>query len=285
MILVDYSHVAMNKYFVLSKDSIVDFEILRYEVLDTLRRVNSQFKRQYGKMIICCDGRDSWRKEVFPYYKANRKKDRKKSKLNWELLLKNINEIRDDLKEHFNWPVIHIDHAEADDIIATLSYSSPENHIIISSDKDFAQLEIMKPDIRIHDFFNKKDINVEDPEKYLFTHIIKGDSGDGIPNIFSDDDTLITDGKRQKSVQSKMLNEWYEKKNDLGLSYFITDEEQINKYNRNKKIIDLRKIPKSITRNILNEYSNEKDKNNDVSKYFLGRNLGDLYEKIGELVN
>jgi hypothetical protein len=285
MILVDFSHIAMHKYFAIATGNKVDFEELRYEVIDSLRRINSAFKRDYGKLIICCDGKNSWRKDIFPFYKANRKKDRKKSKINWEILIKDINEVRDDLKEYFNWPTIHLDRTEADDIIATLSYASPENHIVISSDKDFVQLEIVKDNIRIHDFFNDKNINVDDPERHLFNHIIKGDGGDGIPNIFSDDDTFLDDNKRQKSVRMKMLDEWYEKKKDLGLSYFISETDQINKYNRNRKIIDLRKIPKSITKSILEEYSNEKDKNNDVSKYFLGRNLGNLYEKVGELTN
>jgi 5'-3' exonuclease len=54
----------------------VEEDLLRHMVLNAIRSYNVKFRREYGQMIIACDDRRSWRKELFPYYKANRHKDR-----------------------------------------------------------------------------------------------------------------------------------------------------------------------------------------------------------------
>jgi 5'-3' exonuclease len=279
IILLDYSQSAMSLYFVLSKNSKVDYEIFRYELLNKIRNVNINYKTKYGKLVICCDGGNSWRKQMFPYYKAKRKKDKDESSFDWAKLFEYMNQVRDDLKNHFNFPVIHLDCAEGDDIIAAMVLTSPSQSLILSSDKDFVQLQMHK-DVVQYDFINEKWVKHDDPKRYLFEHVIKGDAGDGVPNIFSDDDTFLVQGKRQKPISSKKLDEWYN--SELGLSYFITEKDHIEKYNRNKKLIDLRKIPNDVVEKIMDEFLEQNNKKHDIMKYFVGKNLGNLLEKIGD---
>jgi len=269
----------MSLYFQASKEGKVDYETFRYELLNKIKNVNAKYKPKYGRLVICCDGGNSWRKQMFPYYKAKRRKDKEESSFDWPTLFKYINDVRDDLKNYFNFPVIHVDDAEGDDIISTMVLTSPEKSLVMSSDKDFIQLQAYK-EVDQYDFIHDKWITHDDPNKFLFDHIIKGDSSDGVPNIFSDDDTFMVKEKRQKPVSSKKLQEWYE--SELGLSYFITDKDHIKRYNRNKKLIDLRKIPNDVVKSIMNEFTEQKDKKNDIMKYFVGRNLGNLLEKIGD---
>lgn len=284
MIICDFSQIAMSTYFVLSKEGAPDIDTFRHSILNSIRLLNKEYRSVYGDIVICCDGSYSWRKKFFPYYKAKRAKrakDRKTSATDWDALFKTINHIRDEFKTYLPYVTLHINSAEADDAIATLVFSVDEKHIIISADKDFVQLQMYK-DVVQYDPINEKWVRVDDPKRHLFDRLIKGDSSDGIPNIFSDDDTFMVEGKRQKRIMSKKLDEWYE--SDLGLSAFITEDDAIAKYNRNKKLIDLRKIPSDIVKLILEQYQNQKDevKTRNIMTYFTGRNVGNLLEKIGD---
>jgi hypothetical protein len=72
-------------------------------------------------MVFCFDSYDSWRKKDFPYYKANRKKSREVSDIDWDKFFKNLNQIKQDLKEFFPYYVIEVPHCEGDDVIAVLT--------------------------------------------------------------------------------------------------------------------------------------------------------------------
>ena len=125
------------------KNQKLDEGLIRHMVLNSLRSYNKQFKSKYGKIIICCDSKSYWRREFFPFYKANRKKDRDKSGLDWNLIFLTLNKVRDELKENFPYKTIEVDGAEADDIIGVLAarLSKHEDVLILSSDKDFGQLQ------------------------------------------------------------------------------------------------------------------------------------------------
>ena len=98
----------------------IDTGLLRHMVLNSIRAYNLKFRNEYGELIIACDGGRSWRKDVFPYYKANRKKSRDESELNWSEIFEALNAIRDELRDNFPYRVIHVNNAEADDVIGAL---------------------------------------------------------------------------------------------------------------------------------------------------------------------
>jgi len=126
----------------------IEEDLLRHMVLNSLRGYNAKFRNDYGEMIIACDDRGSWRRQVFPYYKANRKKDREQSEIDWNAVFESLNKIREELKTFFPYRVIQIETAEADDVIGTLCHeygNTSEKILIISGDKDFRQL---------HDYMN-----------------------------------------------------------------------------------------------------------------------------------
>ena len=68
-----------------------------------------------------------WRKEIFPYYKQNRKKSRESSNLDWDSIFQTLNKIRDEIKENFPYKTIEVMNAEADDIIASLVFKMSKN--------------------------------------------------------------------------------------------------------------------------------------------------------------
>ena len=216
-----------------------------------------KYKAEYGEIVLACDGGNSWRKGVFPPYKAHRKKAREDSGMDWKLFFTYLNQIREEIKENFPYKVIHLQHVEADDVIATLvketqEFGKNEPVMIISSDKDFIQLQKYK-NVKQFSPIQKKLVTDSNPRLYLFEHIIRGDSGDGIPNILSADTTFV-DGNRQTPVSKKKIDTWLEKAEDL---QSVMDVEVYRNYQRNKLLIDLDMIPKDYTDSIMYAYEQQ----------------------------
>ena len=259
--------------------------MIRHMTLNSIRSINQKFKEEYGELIIATDGNDYWRKKVFPYYKASRKKARDKLGLDWEALFKIMSTIREELKENFPYRVINVDKAEADDIIATLCkkygvdipLAIGEKILIISGDKDFVQLQKYS-NVQQYDNVRKVWVEHSNPEQYLTEHILRGDPGDGIPNYLSDDDTFVMN-KRQKRLTSQKVKEFIDNKN----FHKTLEEKELRNYYRNLSIIDLSNIPEDIETTILKEYSEQKDKNRDkIFNYFIMNKLKTLMEHVTE---
>ena len=168
-------------------------------ILSTLLFYRRKFRDQYGDLVICCDSKKSWRKDIFPFYKANRKSTRAKDDIDWNGIFEVINSITQDLKSKFPYAVISVDQAEADDIIGVLAknYYRNEKIMIVSSDKDFLQLQKYYS-VEQYSPTQKKLLQSSSPYQYLKEHIMKGDRGDGIPNFLSDDDTYVTTKEAKK---------------------------------------------------------------------------------------
>jgi 5'-3' exonuclease len=237
----------------------------------------NQFAKDFGEMVICCDGKDNWRKKLFPEYKANRRKNRENDPTDWKTLFELLHEMREELSKYFPYKVMHVEEAEADDIIAVIVRElSEEPTLILSSDKDFIQLQKFD-NVKQWSPLQKKFI-VGDPVESLFDKTIRGDTGDGVPNILSSDDTLITEGKRQTPVRKKNMELWRGKKPED-----FCNETMLRNYHRNKTMVDLEETPKSICINIINQYqSQEVGDRSQLLNYFVDKRLKNLMEVIEE---
>jgi 5'-3' exonuclease len=259
-----------------SSKTPVEESLVRHMVLNTIRSNVKKF-REYGEVIIACDNRHYWRREIFPPYKGHRKKNREASGHDWTAIFDCMSKIRQELKDHSPYKVIDIHGAEADDVIGVLTqaYSKNEAVLILSSDKDFVQLQIY-PNVKQYSPTMKKFIQTNDPIKQLNELIVTGDKGDGIPNILSPD-TCIIDGVRQKSVTKKFLEEIAE----TGTSNF--NETQMRNWSRNKQLIDLTMIPGSISKNIIDTYIETKPATRQqFMNYMIANRLKNLLEVIDE---
>ena len=280
MIIVDYSQTIISNLMAElngRKDIEIEINLLRHMVLNTIRSYHSNFKKEYGEMVIACDNKKYWRKDIFPYYKANRKKAREDSGYNWNSIFEAINTIKQELKDYFPYRVIEVDRAEADDIIATLCKHLEEPVLIVSGDHDFVQLQ-RHPNIKQWSPITKKFIKCEiSPDQFLFEHIIKGDKGDGVPNVLSNDDSIIK-GERQKPIQSKKMSEWF-----LNPTSRPTDVIFIKNFDRNQKLIDLTSIPEDIEKSILNTFHIYSIKDRSmILDYFIQHKMKNLLESIEE---
>ena len=258
----------------------LDINLVRHMVLRSLKYYKKTFSDEYGQLVLCYDSKFYWRRELFPFYKQNRKKDRENSNYDWSEIFNCLNKIRDEIRDNFPYVVMEIYGAEADDIISVLVHhtskkESQEKVLILSGDKDFLQLS-KYPFVRQYNPIQKRYLTLEDPKQFLMEHIIKGDRSDGIPNFLSDDDTFIS-GKRQKPISKKNLCKWIKSSPESFCS-----EEQLKNFERNRTLIDLSCIPKEIYQKIVDEFE---VLNRDVRRgvqinYFLEHKLSTLLTEM-----
>lgn len=279
MILLDFSQVCLSGILASGNKDFGE-DLVRHMVLNSIRNFKSRFSN-YGELVICCDDKNYWRKQMFPYYKANRKKSREASSLDWNMIFNTLSMIKEEVKENFPYVVLQVQSAEADDLIATMveRYGNNGDKImIVSGDKDFAQLQRYK-NVSQYSPITKKMIKVDDPMEYLFEHIIRGDSGDGVPNIMSRDDVFVN-GLRQKPLTKKKVAAMIDEMK-RGITPF--DGEVKRNYLRNIQLIDLTRVPDDIRQEVIYKYNNYDRKDRSLLlNYFIKNKLKNLMSDIQE---
>ena len=280
MILIDLSQIMMASTMMSMEkgQTEADLDFVRHSVLNSLRMYRSKYTDEYGELVICCDDRHSWRRDYFPLYKAGRKSGRDSSPLNWSQIFECFDTIKSELKTTFPYKFIQIEGAEADDIIGVVSrnISGGEKVMIISSDKDFIQLH--NKNVQQWSPVTKKIVNGEEPNTYLFEHILRGDKSDGIPNVLSADDSIVN-GIRQKPITRKYIDNFVIHNAHLNNR---TDTE-IRNFHRNEKLIDLKQTPKELADKIWREYLQEPEgQRRDLLNFFIEKKLTNLIETIGD---
>lgn len=286
MILLDLNQVMISNLMMQlnNRNNIVEEDMLRHMILNSLRLYKTKFSKDYGDLVICCDDKNYWRKEIFPYYKAHRKADREKSPLDWNNIFTILNKIRDEMKETFPWRVLQVETAEADDIIGTLCHrfgrtlkaDDDEPILILSGDKDFGQLQ-KYANVEQFSPITKKWIRINNPEAFLREHIMKGDRGDGIPNFLSGDNVIVV-GQRQKPLLSKKLDTWI----SLQPEDFCNDM-MLRNYKRNESLVNLDMIPQHIQDSVNDLYDKyEIPPRKGLLNYFIKHRLKNLMDSIGD---
>ena len=160
----------------------------------------------------------TFRKELYPQYKANRSAPP-------EELVPQFGLIRQATRA-FNLPCIESEGFEADDLIATYARQAEAigaDVTIISSDKDLMQL--VTPMVHMYDSMKDKQIGIPDvvekwgvpPEKMIDLQALTGDSTDNVPGVpgigpktaaqllgeFGDLDTLLARASEIKQVKRR----------------------------------------------------------------------------------
>jgi len=275
-LLVDFSQIFIGSYMTSAKYGDVSMDVLRPSVLNTLRLYRNKFTKEYGELILCCDSPKSWRKDIFPNYKASRRKAKAAgSDVDWQDLYDCLNLLKSELTEWFPYKVIQVEGAEADDIIAVLVKDINERTLILSSDKDFVQLHGFN--VRQYSPIQKKFVE-GDSKMSLHEKIIKGDVSDGVPNILSDDNVFVDEGRRQRPITKKKIDAWL----DLDPEMFC-DNEMLRNLNRNKQLVDLGEIPESICINITKQFNKTQvGDRKRLLTYFVEHRLKNLTENISE---
>tara|TARA_X000001382_G_C3111227_1_gene159987 strand:+ start:35 stop:769 length:735 start_codon:yes stop_codon:yes gene_type:complete len=236
--------------------------------------------RGHGDIVIVTDAGGNWRKDVFPEYKANRKKTRDASSVDWERLFEITNMVFDEITENFPYRTMKVWGTEADDCIAqicigTQEFGAYEDIMIVSADKDFAQLQKYK-NVKQYSPMTKKFIHEEDPRGFLLEHILKGDTSDGVPNVLSDDKVFV-EGRRQGVMSAKKKAILSEDINAMG-------EEVVRNFQRNERMIDLTKCPDKLVIDIKEHFNKQAPHANKgkVFPYLVNKQCRRLLEVVEE---
>ena len=280
MIIVDLTQVLIASLMASTRggQEPISEDLVRHIALKSLAMYRKKYKNKYGELVLADDSYNVWRKDVFPHYKANRKKSRDKDTKDWGQIFDCITVIREELKYNFPYKYIYISKCEADDIIGTLceKYGDTENIMIISGDKDFQQLQRYSK-VRQFSPITKKDIKLtqEQALEYLNDHIISGDTGDGVPNCLSQDNVFVS-GLRQRPLSKK-------KRDTIKDPLVMNDSEIDRNLSRNRSLIDLSYIPSKYKEQILQEFDNVVvAPRGGLLTYFINNRLMDLQESIGD---
>jgi hypothetical protein len=281
MILFDYNQVAISNLMeqIGSSKTQVEEGLVRHMILNTIRTYVKKFKESHGpEVIIACDNKNYWRRDIFPHYKASRKKAREASGHDWNTIFECLSKIRGELADYTPYKVVTVDTCEADDIIAVLvqKYSATQKVMILSSDKDFAQLQ-RYPNVEQFSPILKKYIKEPLPMAQLKQLIIRGDKGDGIPNILSADDVFVVGGRQKPITEAKIIG-WMNQE----AKEFCNDE-MLRNFSRNETLIDLTKIPENLKLKILDTYENAKvSSKQDLLNYMIANRLKNLIENLDD---
>ena len=98
-ILIDANQIAISHLMVRHKiEQEINIETVRKSIVRVIGRIAKKFGPEYGKVVLCYDDKNYWRREIFPFYKQNRKKERENSKYDWEQVFSVLNKIRDEIR-------------------------------------------------------------------------------------------------------------------------------------------------------------------------------------------
>ena len=273
MILVDATQVYMRALFSLQKDfKEVPENKIRERILHILVGIRGEFTKKYGELLLIGDGQKVWRKDFFPHYKSSRKRKRKSSDVDWNLYFQYFNSIHNEIEAVFPYICIRHQMAEGDDIIGILArHLAPQKTMIISSDHDFIQLQVL-PGIKQYDAGRRKYVTSDDPVRHLLEKVFKGDAGDGVPNVLSPDDVFLQEGIRQRPVTQKKIADWIENG--------LPSELQAN-YDRNQMLVDLSETPEEITEDVIEKFKAGPSGNREnILPYLLEHKLKSLLEFV-----
>ena len=275
MVIVDFNGLAIGSIMgQLQRGEELSENLVKHIILNNLRVYRNKYKEaDHGKMVIACDSY-SWRKEVFPEYKAQRKANRSKDKHDWQQIFDLIESTLQDLRENFPYAVIKIDGA----LTVEMSDFGGEDVVIISADKDFIQLQQYGHVIQWSPMFNKM-IKEDNPRRYLFEHLLKGDAGDGVPNANSHDDVFVT-AARQTPMTKKAIDKYWDNRDDLEM---IMKPNVFRNFMRNVQMIDLTNTPDGIREAAINTYKNYKyPSRQNILTYLIENRMKMLIDSAGE---
>jgi hypothetical protein len=279
--IIDYSGVAVSSILgsMFSENSQpLSISLARHTILNALKKYNLMFRKDYGKMIIACDNDNYWRKEFFPYYKCKRAKAKEDSFIDWNIVHEYVNIVKKEIHEYMPWIVVEVEKCEADDIIFTLapSFSFTEPVMIVSRDHDFKQLQTFEGIKQYNPVEDRMEVS-DNPSYFLFEHIVQGDSGDSIPNIFSPENSFAL-GIRQKPATQK-------RKEDIWNSGYISVPPELKeRYELNEKLVAFYSVPEHLQINIQDAYDNQYGKKRDILKYFQKFRLSVFTESLQDFI-
>ena len=183
LLIVDGLNVA----FRWKHQNILDF---KYDYIRTIESLAKSYNA--GTIIVCADGGSSYRKEIYPEYKANRKErfaeQTEQEAKEFEMFMAEFSDTLTLIRKKY--PVFHFKGVEADDIAAYITQNIKYDDCwLISSDRDWDLLisdtvsrfsTVTRKETTVHNWDEHYDFEIED---YISFKCLTGDKGDNVPGV------------------------------------------------------------------------------------------------------
>jgi hypothetical protein len=199
-------------------------------------------------VVLAIDDKHSWRYDVFPRYKEDRKKKKTDDNFPWDLFFLKYQEFIEEIQNHLPFKVISVTKAEGDDIIGTIALDTPDPSEVVSNDKDFLQLCSGK--VKLYNPSKQEHTIHPDPKFFLVEQCFLGQAKDSIFNIITPSDW--PEGKRKPGFGPKA----FEKAVEYGWKEYIKENKLEENFKRNLNLIDLSRTPADIKKSIMDSYNN-----------------------------
>jgi len=253
VVLFDFNNLAIRTFFVKHIGATTinpDYSLWRFMVFDNMYK--SLFRiDNVGEIVVAVDDHHSWRKIYWERYKESRKTKRDTDMVNWNDLFRHMDEFLINIRDYIPFKVLKVKNAEADDTVAVICMEGEDKYHIISTDEDYLQLS--GKNVIIYNPRKKEEVSCEDPEQFVVTKCLTGQSKDDIFNIKTPLDWGLTPesiGKRKPGFGPKSA----EKVLKAGYEQWLTENNLEERFHVNQVLIDFRKIPKVIRKRVMDAY-------------------------------
>lgn len=180
ILVVDGNCILYNSIFIWRASKKIP---LQYFFLRSLAKYMKEFNPDMT--YIVADGGKSWRKDIYPNYKGQRKEKREAEEdIPWTECFKTYDALLQDINTYLPITTLKIPSLEGDDLISYLCRYLKGDITIISKDKDLQQLLVL-PYVSMYDMHHKRLLTRPEDEDILATKITKGDKSDNIPSASS----------------------------------------------------------------------------------------------------
>lgn len=293
-VLIDFNNLCFRTLF--SKDVDIKsgnpkFSLWRYFIFDAIYN-SIWLDKNINEVVLAIDDKNSWRKSYFPRYKERRKKQRD-DKVDWNIVFEEMKKLSRDLRHHMPFKIIHVRSAEADDVIAVIVLHTYNKCIIISNDEDYTQL--CSDRTKVYNPSKKKYTSYTNPDQFVIDKCLMGQHKDDIFNVITPTEwgkTKLTEGKKKPGFGKKSLNEV----KNIGYKKWLRDKKPYKKYdtfvdpeknfNRNRILIDFKKIPQTIVNRVMDEYMNSTyPPPSNIYPFFKKYNMRGYIEKYHSVEN
>lgn len=238
IILIDCSYYIFYRYFATKKwisfqktdkelDLFVCFEKhFENDILKLIKKFKTQKENIYFGVDCCRD--NIWRNKYLNSYKEKRINN---PEFNREI----FDYFKNTIKNKFKLKLITGDNLEADDVIALLHKKLIGNEIIIiTNDNDYVQLKTLNTKIINMQF---KDITINcKTDNFVIHKALIGDKSDNIKRV----------GKITKNQAEILIT-----KPLKDITNWLEDNNLLEEFNNNLKLIDFKLIPENLSKNFL----------------------------------
>lgn len=238
-LFLDWSNAMYRCLFVSRNQDPFDeeFKLWKHILFKSLMEEIKRFSP--NEVVIAGDGRNPWRKSIYPEYKAGRGKGREESPVDFDKFFEVANEFWLELKETFpNIRWLKKDRIEADDIVGVLVKDLHKECTAVTTDKDYIQL-LKYPGFKLFNPIKREEVKSINPKMDLDVKCICGDGSDNIPGIKRG----VGPKRAERLLTEGILDEFLEKDHEAKEAYVL-----------NRQLIDMDNIPMDVRNEIIGDY-------------------------------